>query len=206
MSAENETEVIIFPIRFEVDPQNVEDVSQAAEDITGEPTQEEEEAITQEQITQQETIEGMTEFVKNTDKQGMQTLSQFAKNPGQLVENELLATLGRAGLQGALAAAIITTILATPEVIRSIVKALAVKGGPLNQDFHRFFEDENQLGFNRELQYRRAVGLDVVITNDSRGFLLTDPGFVSNSLVDVDQTRAIRTSTKATEYGYVNGM
>ena len=206
MSSENETEVIIFPIRFEVDPQNVEDISESVESETGEETQKQEDAKTPEQENQAETLEALTEFVESTDKQGLATLSQFSKNPGQLVENELLATLGRAGVHGALAAAIITTILATPEIIRTIIQALAVKGGPLNQDFNRFFADENQLGFSRELQYRRAVGLDVVITNDSRGFLLTDPAFVNNSLVDVDKTRSIRLSTEATQYGYVNGM
>ena len=206
MSSENETEVIIFPIRFEVDPQNVEDISESVESETGEETQKQEDAKTPEQENQAETLEALTEFVESTDKQGLATLSQFSKNPGQLVENEFLATLGRAGVHGALAAAIITTILATPEIIRTIIQALAVKGGPLNQDFNRFFADENQLGFSRELQYRRAVGLDVVITNDSRGFLLTDPAFVNNSLVDVDKTRSIRLSTEATQYGYVNGM
>ena len=206
MSSENETEVIIFPIRFEVDPQNVEDISQEADESTGEETQKKEDAKTPEQEKQAETLEALTEFVESTDKQGLATLSQFSKNPGQLVENELLASLGRAGVHGALAAAIITTILATPEIIRTIIQAMAVKGGPLNQDFNRFFADENQLGFSRELQYRRAVGLDVVITNDSRGFLLTDPAFVNNSLVDVDKTRSIRLTTEATQYGYVNGM
>ena len=154
----------------------------------------------------EEAIEALTDFVKTTDKAGLKTLSSFAKNPTNMIQGQLMGILGKAGVHGALAAAIIAVIISTPEIIRAIVKVLSVKGGPLNQDFHRFFEDENQLGFSRELQYRRAVGLDVVITNDNRGFLLTDPGFVSNSLVDVDPTRAIRTSTKATEYGYVNSM
>ena len=34
MSAENEAEIIVFPIRFEVDPQNIEDVSKAVEEAT----------------------------------------------------------------------------------------------------------------------------------------------------------------------------
>lgn len=133
-------------------------------------------------------------------------MSQFAKNPGGAVEGELLGILGRAGIQGALAATIIGLIISTPEIIMTIVKALSVKGGPLNQDFHRFFDEENQIGFNREMQYRRAVGLDVVITSDNRGFILEDPGFVGNNLVDVDTTRSIRTSSKEQVYGYVNGM
>lgn len=153
-----------------------------------------------------EALEGLKDFLENTDKQGMQTLSKFAKNPQGAVQNELLGLLGKAGIHGAIAVAIISLIVASPELVKTIVNALAIKGGPLNQDFHRFFEDEGQLGFSRELQYRLATGLDVVITNDQRGFLLTDPGFVSNSLVDVDSTRAIRNSSQQNKYGYVTGM
>jgi len=206
MSVE-ETEVIVFPIRFEVDPQNIEEVSKAVEDIT--PGEGEEAAIKEKPPTDEldaETLEALNDFIKTTDKQGLQTLSKFAKNPSGAVEGELLGILGKAGIHGVLAATIIGVIIATPEIIRTIVKALAVKGGPLNQDFHRFFEDEGQIGLARDLQYRRSVGLDVVITSDNRGFILEDPGFVGNNLVDVDQTRSIRTSDKATQYGYVNGM
>ena len=153
-----------------------------------------------------EALEGLKDFLKNTDKQGMQTLSKFAKNPQGLVQNELLSVLGKAGIHGAIAVAIISLIIASPELVKTIVNAMAVKGGPLNQDFHRFFEDEGQLGFTRELQYRKSTGLDVVITNDSREFLLQDPGFVFNSLVDVDSTRAIRNSTPQNKYGYVRSM
>lgn len=154
----------------------------------------------------QETLEALTEFVKTTDKQGLQTLSQFAKNPQQLVENELLASLGRAGIHGALAAALVTAIIATPALIRTIVKAMAVKGASLNQDFHRFFDEEAQLGFDRSLQYRRFTGLDVVIMNDNRQLILLDPGFVTSNLVDVETTRSIRNSSNTTQYGYVTGM
>lgn len=154
----------------------------------------------------QETLESLTDFIKTTDKKGLQTLSKFAKNPTNMVQGELMGILGKAGIHGALAVAIISAIIATPEIIRTIVKAMSVKGAALNQDFHRFFEEEAQVGFSRELQYRRAVGLDVVITNDTRGFLLSDPGFVNNNLVDVESTRANRNSTNQTQYGYVTGM
>ena len=203
MSVE-EAEVIVFPIRFEVDAQNIEDVSKEAEEIAGGETPAEEGAIGE--FEQQEGMEDLLNFIKSTDKQGLQTLASFAKNPSALVETNLLGLLGKAGIHGAIAVAIIGIIIATPEIIRTIVKALAVKGGPLNQDFHRFFEDEAQTGFSRELQYRRAVGLDVVITSDNEGFLLQDPAFVGNSLVDADPPRALRLSTNEQQYGYVNGM
>ena len=159
-----------------------------------------------ESLEDKEAAEKLKEFIDTTDKQGLQTLSSFAKNPGNLVQKELLGILAKAGIYGALATSIIALILSGPQLITAVTKALAVKGGPLNQDFHRFFEDEVQVGFSRELQYRRSVGLDVVITSDNRGFLLQDPGFVGNNLVDVDITRAIRNSSNETQYGYVTGL
>lgn len=203
MSVE-EAEVIVFPIRFEVDAQNIEEVTEEAEKLAeGEVPGEAEAGLT---LPEAEGMEDLLNFIKQTDKQGLQTLSKFAKNPTNLVQGELLGLLGKAGIPGAIALAIIGIIIASPELIRTIVKALSVKGGPLNQDFHRFFEDEAQFGLARELQYRRSVGLDVVITSDNEGFLLQDPAFVGNSLVDADTTRALRTSINEQQYGYVNGM
>lgn len=186
MSQQDETAVISFPIKLVTD--------EGAEVVT-DATEEENEAL-----------ESLNEFIKTTDKQGLQTLSKFAKNPTGMVQGELLGILGKAGVHGAIAVAIIGIILGAPEMITRLVKAMAVKGGSQNQDFHRFFEDEGQFGFSRELQYRRSVGLDVVVTSDNRGFLLQDPGFVGNNLVDVDETRAIRNSSNETQYGYISGM
>jgi len=160
----------------------------------------------EETITESEAAERLEEFIKTTDRQGMKTLSSFAKNPTSMVQNQVLKILGRAGIYGALAAAIIAVILSVPEIIETIVKALSVKGGPLNQDFQLFFEDQQQLGLDRDLQYRYATGLDVIITNSQRGYILTDPAFVTNNLVDIDITRTLRVSSQDTQYGYVRSL
>ena len=81
-------------------------------------TDEEEE----ETITETEAAERLEEFIKTTDREGMKTLSSFAKNPTSMVENQLLKVLGRAGVYGALAAAIVSArricqIIPTPEEI-----------------------------------------------------------------------------------------
>jgi len=176
---------------------------------TEEPT-ESKAAVTDEEeeetITESEAAERLEEFIKTTDREGMKTLSSFAKNPTSMVENQLMKVLGRAGVYGALAAAIIAIILSTPEIIQTIVRALSVKGGPLNQDFQLFFEDQQQLGIDRDLQYRYASGLDVIITNSQRSYILTDPGFVTNNLVDIEITRTLRLSSQDTQYGYVRSL
>jgi len=214
MSMGAKTAVISFPIKLvagdvEGAPSKTATSEQEFDDILANfknDIQEQIDDVNGPEGVDQETLESLTDFIKTTDKRGLQTLSKFAKNPSNMVQGELMGILGKAGIHGALAVAIISAIIATPEIIRTIVKAMSVKGAALNQDFNRFFEDEVQVGFSRELQYRRAVGLDVVITNDNRGFLLSDPGFVTNNLVDVESTRANRNSTNQTQYGYVTGM
>jgi len=203
MSITNDIAIISFPFKLVAGEGEGTTETPKVEEITEDVTQDIIDSVSDEQ---KEALETLNDFLKTTDKQGLQTLSKFAKNPENMVKGELLGLLGKAGIHGALAATIIGLIIGTPQIIMAITKQLAVKGGPLNQDFHRFFEEENQLGLERDLQYRRAVGLDVIIMNDNRDYLLTDPGFVSNSLVDVETTRSIRTSSDATEYGYVNGM
>ncbi len=176
-----------------------------------EPGDESKAAITDEEeveesISDKEAAERLEEFIKTTDREGMKTLNSFAKNPTGMIEGQLMKVLGRAGVYGALAAAIIAIIISTPEIISTLVSALSVKGGPLNQDFHLFFDEQQQRGLDRDLQYRYATGLDVIITNSQRGYILTDPGFVTNNLVDIEITRSFRLTTPDTQYGYVRSL
>lgn len=188
----SEEAVITFPIRFSAEGENTDEVAstgpQLGDDIDS------------------ETLEALNDFIKTTDKQGLQALSKFAKNPSSMVQNEFLGMLGKAGIHGAIATAIITAVLASPEIMMTLTRALAVKGAPWNQDFHRFFEDEGQRGISRDFQYRRAAGFDVVITNNERGYLLQDPFSVQNSLIDIDTTRVKRLSSNDIKYGYVGNM
>ena len=150
--------------------------------------------------------ERLEEFIRNTDKNGMKVLSSFAKNPTAMVEGQLMKALAKAGIYGLIAAAIIALVLAAPDLIKTITNALAVKGGPLNQDFHRFFDEETERGIARDIQYRYAVGLDVIITNYERKYILTDPNFVTSNLVDIDTTRMVRLTTQDIQYGYVSTL
>ncbi len=204
------SEVLSFDIVIDVKlsgetKKSLEELKKAKEPEEAEAATTDEEPE-EETVTEQEAAERLEEFIKTTDREGMKNLSSFAKNPSSMVQGQLMKILGRAGVHGAIAVAIIAIILATPEIISTIVSALAVKGGPLNQDFHLFFEEQQQLGIDRDLQFRYATGLDVIITNYQRGFLLTDPGFVGNNLVDIDISRSFRLTTPDTQYGYLRSM
>lgn len=145
-------------------------------------------------------------LVKDVDAKGIGNLKAVARNPEGFMENTFMAALGRAGPYGALVAAIISAIAGSPEMVKAVVSALGVKGAPLNQDY-RFSEDEqiNQQ-FDRHTQYRRLTGDDPVITLQSRGFVVGDPDFVQNSLVDVDTGRTGRIDLRQTSLGYIHGI
>ena len=88
-----------------------------------------------------EEIKKMQSMVKDVDSKGISNIKNLAKSPESFMENTMMRALSRAGPHGALAATIIATIAGTPEMVRAVVEALGVKGGPLNQDF-AFTEDE----------------------------------------------------------------
>jgi len=149
----------------------------------------------------------MKEFVNTLDSKGIKTLSNFAKKPEQFVGTKLLGIIGRAGPQGALVAAIITAILASPILYREIIQVLGVKGGTLNQDFRFSQEEFYNLQFDRMIQFKRLTGDDPVITLDFSGFRPpTDPDFKGNSLIDIPESRTARISLQQSAYEYVLGI
>jgi len=154
----------------------------------------------------EDTIEKLEDVVQGLDEQGLRNLKAVATNPQGLVQNQLLKILGKAGVYGAVATAIIAMVIESPDIVIAVVEALGQKGGPLNQDYTRFFDSDVQVGIERELQFRRAVGIDIIITNQDHDYILNDPGFVSNSLVDIEITRSIRINSNQSQYGYVNGL
>jgi hypothetical protein len=157
---------------------------------------------TEEFTSLSDSVEKFDNFLGGLDRNGIQNLKSFATNPQGTIENQLLSALGTAGVYGALAVTIISLVISSPEVFKAIVKFLGQKGGPLNQDYRRDFDGEVQLGIDRDLQFRRAAGLDVIITNQDRNFILDDPSFVNNSLVHVEVTRYDRISNNERQWGY----
>ena len=153
-----------------------------------------------------QSIQNLDDILGGLDKQALGNLKSFAGNPQGTIQNGLIGALGSAGVYGALATTIIGLVISSPEVFKAFVKFLGQKGGPLNQDYRRDFANETQTGIDRELQFRRSIGLDVIITDQDKDFVLDDPAFVSNSLVNVEITRHIRISTNETTYGYANGI
>lgn len=154
---------------------------------------------------QAQKIEEVQNFLDEVDDKGLKTLASFAKDPNAFAESGLFSVLNKAGPAGLLVSTIIGLVVTSPEVFQVLVTQLAKKGLPLNQDFHRFFNKEGQLIIDRDVQYRNAVGLNVIVTSSQPKYLLTDPVFVTNNLVDLDITRYDRLTKKETQYGYIDG-
>jgi len=153
-----------------------------------------------------ESLKNITQSLKDVDSKGMSNITSMAKNPAGFVEKQFLSILGRAGPYGALAAAIIAAALATPELVKALVQAFAVKGGPLNQDFRYSQEEFMSQEFDRITQFKRLTGDDPVITVNTIGFVVGDPDFKGNSLVDANVARSGRVGLRDSSYGYLHGI
>ena len=146
------------------------------------------------------------DLIEDVDSKGRANLQRAASNPSGFVGDSLIRALGSAGPYGALAATIATTVLASPALLEAVTKALGVKGGPLNQDYAFSFEEQENLAFDRLLQFQKLTGDDYVITSEDRGFAVGDPDFVLNSLVDAATARVARIGLRQNSLGYVHGI
>ena len=56
------------------------------------------------------------------------------------------------------------------------------------------------------MQFRRLTGDDPVITVTTKGFVVGDPDFVDNSLVDANLARIGRVNLRDSSLGYIHGI
>lgn len=138
--------------------------------------------------------------------QGVQNVKSMAQNPAGFMESTIMGVLSKAGPYGALAAAIIGAVAASPEMVKAVVEALGVKGGPLNQDYAFTEEEQMNLAFDRAVQFKRLTGDDPVITVTTKGFVSGDPDFVDNSLVTIEQGRTGRVGLRESSLGLIHGI
>lgn len=151
-------------------------------------------------------IKNMTSLVKDLDSKAMGNIKSMAKSPENFMQNTFMSALSRGGPYGVMTAAIIAAIAGSPELVRVVVEAMGVKGGPLNQDY-AFTQDEQQnQQFSRLVQFRRVTGDDPVITVQTKGFVVGDADFVDNSLIDIDTGRTARIDLNQSSLGYVYGI
>jgi len=153
-----------------------------------------------------ESLKNITQSLKDVSSKGMSNITSMAKNPAGFIEGQFLSILGKAGPYGAIAVALIAAALAAPELVKALVEAFAVKGGPLNQDFRYSQEEFLSQQFDRITQFKRLTGDDPVITVNTVGFVVGDPDFKGNSLVDANVARAGRVALRGSSYGYLFGI
>ena len=156
--------------------------------------------------TDNENVEKAIDLVRDMDHKGIANVRSLASSPQSFIGQKLLRALSSAGPYGALAAAIITSIAAAPEMVKAVVSALGVKGAILNQDYKYSLEGQENLHFDRVTQFRKLTGDDAVITSRDRGFVVGDADFTLNSLVDVSTGRVGRINLRQTSLGYAQGV
>ena len=176
-----------------------------AEEVNANIKEEIEDVLQDEGIDIEE-MKKLQDMVKDVDSKGISNIKSLAKSPENFMANTIMKTLARAGPYGALAAAIIAAIAGTPEMVKAVVEALGVKGAPLNQDFAWTEEEQYNQQFDRTVQFRRLTGDDPVITVLTKGFVVGDPDFIDNSLVDANIARTARVNLRDSSLGYIHGI
>ena len=154
-----------------------------------------------------DTVKNLTENFKDLDNKALGNLTKFATHPEGFLEHGFINVLQRAGPYGALAVAMLTFILGTPELTKAMVQMFGVKGGPLNQDFRYSQEEQLSQEFSRLMQFQRLTGDNPVIRFDNFGFVaVSDPDFEGNSLVNANEARSGRVGLRESAYGYIHGI
>ena len=161
---------------------------------------------TSKDTTDNENVEKAIDLVRDMDHKGIANVRSLASSPQSFVANGLVRALSAAGAPGVLVAAIITAIAGAPEMVKTVVSALGVKGAILNQDYKYSLEGQENLHFDRVTQFKKLTGDDAVITSRDRGFVVGDADFVLNSLVDVSTGRVGRINLRQTSLGYAQGV
>lgn len=151
-------------------------------------------------------VSDIDDLISKLDAKGTAELKALVTNPKAMIQKNTLGMLRSAIGKAGIAGAIIAIVLSAPEIFIKLVELLGQRGGPLNQDYTRELANDVQLGIDKDLQFRRAIGIDVVITSEDTKYIISDPAFVNNSLVDVDKTRSIRLNSNESQYGYVSGL
>ncbi len=206
----NEEAVITIKVKLESDVEGLEDVEESTKQEKTELDEKTIDNLAKDLLeAEKETgpdAEKLKDLVNDVDSKGIKNLNNFAKSPSKMVGSELLKVIGRAGPYGALAAAIITMVLASPELYKTIIQVLGVKGGPLNQDFRYSLDEQENQQFDRVVQFRRLMGDDPVITVTTKGYVVGDPDFVGNSLINADLARTARIALQENSLGPIDGI
>ena len=123
---------------------------------------------------------------------GVGGASGLVSNPEGFISSKLTNIIGKAGPHGALAVAIISMITATPELAKMIITQLAVKGGPLNNDFKVIVEDIVVGFLSLSDQHRRDLGLDGFVVSQVGSYGTASGTDVTNSYLESSEIRINR--------------
>ena len=132
------------------------------------------------------------------DKADIAQFGIIAKNPAAFGQNSVAKALTSRvpAIMGPLALAV-----ATPVVMVEVIKALSVKGGPLNRDWRRFIQNEVSVGLSREQQQEDKFGVSQTILTQVRGFVANNENWTFNNLFDVNDARIARIGMSDREAG-----
>ena len=155
-----------------------------------------------EMMIYQKEMKGIKGKIEKFDPSQVGQAATIASNPEGFVSGQILSVLSRAGPHGAIAAAIIGMVIASPELAKQMLKFWSQKNLFLNRDWQRAIEDEVNGLFSLEEKRRRLMGLDAYIQTQSSGYQSDTGAPVHNSYENRDEIVA----TKLGQYDKAIGV
>jgi len=207
--SENQQEVLSFEIV--IDAKLSDETKKNIEDLKGAREASEEDRITEgmlglEQAPEPEFSDAELEQIQSTvgdtlgglDKADLAQFGLLAKNPTALISKSLTRLLG-SGAAAVLAPLAIA--ITAPIVMQEFIKALSVKGGPLNRDWRRFIQNEVAIGLSRVQQKEDEFGVSQTILTQVKGWVPNNENWNYNNLFDVNDERIARIGLSDREAG-----
>ena len=147
----------------------------------------------EDQLTKNEQqAEALEDFLRKFGGLGVSGASGLVSDPEGFIGDTMINILGNAGPYGALITVIIGLIVSTPALAKQLIALLAVKGGPLNEDFKIIIEDVITGFLSHPAQYKRDIGIEGFVVSQVGGFNTIAGTDVTNSLFESDEIRINR--------------
>lgn len=148
--------------------------------------------LVKKQMSSEEQVRRITDDVLKGLQQDLnpriRRMERIATDPQGFVAGNILNILRMGGPHGAAIASAITAIVAAPHVLETIIKQLAQKGLPLNDDWRRAIEKEVDGLYDVQEKKKRLLGVDGFIVTQTNRYVPDSGALVYNSFENRPET------------------
>ena len=120
--------------------------------------------------------------------EGLRNLQSLMQNPPGFMANQLISVLSKGGPHAAVIGSALVAAISVPKIVQEIITILAQKGLPLNEDWNRRVEDEQNGLFDIPEKKRRLLGRDTYAITQTDSYQPETGATTYNSLENRQET------------------